>query len=330
MRVMVTGGTGFLGGHTVRALVDAGHEARLLVRSEEKLGQLIELFGLPPDIEWTSGDILDAASVARALDEAEGCVHTAAFTTLDPALMDHCLEVNGPGTKIVLDAAVAAGCDPIVHMSSISCIFPPLGDVFDADVDPVRSSEAPYSRSKAESDRYARELQAAGHPVVIVYPGGVTGPDDLGFNVMSAIMAGMLASDTLMTGATGGGGAVDVRDLATAIARLMQPGGGPRRFLAAGNMLGWDDINALMNEVTGLQRTNVRMTREEMLDAIKEEEAVDMMLGFKPGNDAPILQATGVEWRPMRETYRDMIAWLLAQGYLEPHWAPAIAAAERN
>jgi nucleoside-diphosphate-sugar epimerase len=327
MRVMVTGGTGFLGGHAVRALVDAGHEPRLLVRSQEKLGELIELFGLPPDIEWVRGDILDAASVAQALDGADACIHAAAFTTLDPALMDRCLEVNGPGTRIVLDAAVAAGCDPVLHTSSISCIFPPVGNVFDAD-DPVRSSEVPYSRSKAESDRYARELQAAGHPVVIVYPGGVTGPDDLGFNVMSAITAGLLASDTLMTGATGGGGAIDVRDLATAIARLMQPGGGPRRLLAMGHMLGWDDLNALMNEVTGLQRTNVRMTRAEMLDAIKEEEAVDLMLGFKPGNDAPILRATGMEWRPMRETYHDMIAWLLAQGYLEPRWAPAIAAAE--
>ena len=213
MRVMVTGGTGFLGGHTVRALVDAGHEPRLLVRSQEKLGELIELFELPPDIEWTQGDILDAASVAQALDGADACIHAAAFTTLDPALMDRCLEVNAPGTRIVLDAAVAAGCDPIVHTSSISCIFPPVGDVADADVDPVRSSDAPYSRSKAESDLYARELQAAGHPVVILYPGGVAGPGDLGFNVMAAVLGGMISSDTLMSAATGGGCAIDVRDL---------------------------------------------------------------------------------------------------------------------
>ena len=325
MRVMVTGGTGFLGGHTVRALVDAGHEPRLLVRSEEKLGQLIELFELPPDIEWVSGDILDAASVAQALEGADACVHAAAFTTLDPALMDRCLAINAPGTKIVLDAAVAAGCDPIVHTSSISCIFPPVGDVADADVDPVRSSDAPYSRSKAESDLYARELQAAGHPIVILYPGGVAGPDDLGLNVNAAVMGGLISSDTLMKGATGGGCAIDVRDLATAIARLMQPGGGPRRFLAQGPTLGWDDLHALIEEVTGLPRTSVLMNRDDMLAAIKEDEAVDMMLGIKPGNDAPIQQATGVVWRPMRDTYHDMFAWMIEHGYLDPMWAPAIA-----
>ena len=143
MRVMVTGGTGFLGGHVVRALVDEGHEPCLLVRSEDKVARLIEVFGLPPDLAWVPGDILDAQSVTDACADADACVHAAAFTTLDPALMDQCLTINGPGTKVVLDTAVRARCDPIIHISSISCIFPPLGPVADADVDPVRSSDAP-------------------------------------------------------------------------------------------------------------------------------------------------------------------------------------------
>ena len=154
MRVTVTGGTGFVGGHVVRALVDEGHEPCLLVRSEDKLRQLVELFDLPGSLAWVKGDILDAESVAAACAGAGGCVHAAAFTTLDPTLMDRCLETNGPGTRVVLDAAVAEGCDPIIHVSSISCIFPPVGEIADADVDPVRSSDAPYSQSKVESELY--------------------------------------------------------------------------------------------------------------------------------------------------------------------------------
>ena len=104
----------------------------------------------------------------------------------------------------------------------------------------------------------------------------------------------------------------------------MQPGGGPRRLLAQGHTVGWDTMNALLNEVTGLPRTSVLMTREQMLATINEEEAVDMMLDLKPGNDAPIQQATGVVWRPLRETYHDTFAWMIEHGYLDPKWAPAI------
>ena len=323
MRVMVTGGTGFLGGHVVRALLDEGHEPHLLVRSEAKLRRLVELFDLPAQIGHTRGDILDARSVSRSLEGADACVHAAAFTTLDPAEMDKCLEINAPGAKIVLDAAVAAGCDPVVHISSISCIFPPVGDMADAEVDQVHSSEAPYSRSKADSDLYARELQAAGHPVLILYPSGVTGPDDLDLNVLSAYLINILSSDVLMNGPSGGWSLVDVRDVALATARLMRRGLGPRRFLAQGEVVSFAEFNAALNEVTGLERAVVAMSRDDLL-AVMDEEAVDIMLELKPGNDAPLLRETGIAWRPLRDTVRDTVQWLVTTGHLDTKWAPAI------
>jgi nucleoside-diphosphate-sugar epimerase len=326
MRVMVTGGTGFVGGHIVRALVDEGHEPCMLVRSEPKLRQLVELFDLPGDIAWSPGDILDAASVASALEGADACVHAAAFTTLDPNEMDRCLEVNGPGTEIVLGAAVEARCDPIVHLSSISCIFPPIGDVADPDVDPVHSSDAPYSKSKVESELHARALQEAGHPVVIVYPGGVTGPDDLGLNVVSSYFVNILSSDVLMIGPSGGWAVIDVRDLARAVARLMRPGMGPRRFMAQGDLMTFDDFNATLNAVTGLDRSSAAMTREDLLQ-VMDEEAVDIQLEIRPANDGPLQRETGVTWRPQRDTLQDTVRWLVANRYLDEKWAPALGAA---
>jgi len=323
MRVMVTGGTGFVGGHIVRALVDEGHEPCLLVRNEPKLRQLVELFDLPGDIAWVEGNILDQASVTRALSGADACVHSAAFTTLDPNEMDKCLEVNGPGTEIVLGAAVAAGCDPIVHTSSISCIFPPVGDMADPDVDPVHSSEAPYSKSKVESELHARALQEAGHPVLIVYPGGVAGPDDLGLNVVGSYLVNILSSDVLMVGPSGGWALIDVRDIARAVARLMRPGLGPRRFLAQGDLMSFDEFNAALIEVTGLDRSVAPMTRDDLLQ-VMDEEAVDIQLDIRPGNDQPLQRETGVTWRPQLDTLRDTVSWLVASGYLDEKWAPAV------
>ena len=88
MRVMVTGGAGFSGGHITDALIASGHPPRLLVRDSEKLRRLCALFDLEPEfVEAVVGDILDPTSVADALDSGDACVHLAAFATLNPALM---------------------------------------------------------------------------------------------------------------------------------------------------------------------------------------------------------------------------------------------------
>jgi len=71
------------------------------------------------------------------------------------------------------------GLDPIVHVSSYTALLPPdpPGAVLTPD-SPVTRPGATYARSKAESDLVARRYQEQGAPVVIVYPGGVVGPDD--------------------------------------------------------------------------------------------------------------------------------------------------------
>lgn len=325
MRVMLTGGTGFLGGHVLKALVAAGHEPTALVRSEAKLEQVKGIHGLSgAAVGVVVGDILDAASVAKAMEGADACIHSAAFTTLDPAAQHKCVEVNAPGTRIVLDAAVAAGCDPIIHMSSMSCIFPPVGDLADPYIDPVHSTEAPYARSKADSEHYARELQAAGRPVTIVYPAGVTGPDDAGFNVMSMVLTGVVGAEFLMSAPSGGWSLVDVRDLATAIAAMVARGKGPRRYMAGGNTVDWAEFNRVITDVTGRERAVYPMTREQLLENL-DEEAVDIMLGLKPSNEAPLRADTGVRWRPIDETVRDTVTWLMAHGHLDRAWAPALS-----
>ena len=117
---------------------------------------------------------------------------------------------------------VAAACAPIVHVSTMSVIFPPEGDVLSAD-DPIKGGGAPYNASKAEADLHARALQDASHPVVIVYPAGCTGPDDLGTNIMETILTQVVTGPVFMTADTGGSLVVDVRDIASAIAVLVRP-----------------------------------------------------------------------------------------------------------
>lgn len=124
MRVMVTGATGFIGGHTLRALVDAGHTPVALVRNPAKLAEVESLHGLPP-VAHVTGEITDRAAVDKALVGADACIHIAAVTALKASEADAIASNNEVGGRVVLDAAVAAGCDPIIHLSTVSAIFPP-------------------------------------------------------------------------------------------------------------------------------------------------------------------------------------------------------------
>ncbi|HBQ39843.1 MAG TPA: epimerase, partial [Halieaceae bacterium] len=76
MRVMITGATGFVGYHTAQALLAAGHEVSVLVRSVDKL---LNLFGENRVHQVVRGDVTDPQQVARALDGCDAVVHSAAM-----------------------------------------------------------------------------------------------------------------------------------------------------------------------------------------------------------------------------------------------------------
>ena len=223
----------------------------------------------------------------------------------------------------MLDAALDHGCDPVVSVSSMSVIFPPTGDRLSAN-DPVHTGGAPYLASKADAELHARARQDAGAPVVTLYPAGVTGPLDLGVNVSEGIFAQTLATEYLLVADTGGCLYVDVRDLATAIVAMLVPGLGPRRYMAGGVFLTWSQYADTVDAVTGLVHTRVPSTRAELEQQI-EPEAVEIMLGIVAPDDDDLHRDLGIEWRPISETLRDTLAWMLQNGRLDPRWAPALA-----
>lgn len=325
MKVMLSGGTGFIGGHMMRALVDAGHRPRVLVRSPAKLDQMCAAHELDRSaVDVVEGDMLDAAAVAEALAGCTACIHTAAVTSLEPNATTDLSRINVGGTRIVLDAAIAAGCDPVVHMSSVSAIFPPPGPMFTAD-DPVSTSTQPYTQSKAESERYARALQAESRPVITVYPSAVNGPTDVGVNVNAAAYGMLLAMPFIMVPETGGMLIVDVRDLAAGTVALLTAGRGPRRYVVGGHFLAWPLIAELIDRITGFRRDHQVMGPEQMRQFL-DEELVEIMLRTVPADDDPFLRDSGISWRPVEETFTDTLRWTVERGILGAEWAPALTA----
>jgi nucleoside-diphosphate-sugar epimerase len=89
MRVLVTGGTGYIGSHTVAALVEGGHEVRLLVRDPRRVSAALTPLGLQAaDLDTMVGDVTDPAAVDQAVRGCEAVVHAGSvypWTAVTPA-----------------------------------------------------------------------------------------------------------------------------------------------------------------------------------------------------------------------------------------------------
>ncbi|HEY7502239.1 MAG TPA: NAD-dependent epimerase/dehydratase family protein [Vicinamibacterales bacterium] len=177
MKVLVTGATGFTGGHLARHLLDAGHEVAILVRPQSR-ARAGDLERAGADVRL--GDLTDAAAVARASRGCEVVYHIAA-TYREAAQGDAAYtRINVDGTRHVLDAAVAAGARRVVHCST--------GGVHGHIEHPPANEDAPlapgdvYQRTKLEAERVAAAFGST-HPIeiVIARPIGIYGPGDTRF-----------------------------------------------------------------------------------------------------------------------------------------------------
>lgn len=124
MRVLITGGTGFVGGWTAKAIADAGHRVRFLVRNPAGLYSSVERLGVDVS-DYVVGDITDADSVREALRGCDAVIHAAAVVATDPRQTAQMLATNSAGAHIVLGGAVELGLDPIIHVSSFTALFHP-------------------------------------------------------------------------------------------------------------------------------------------------------------------------------------------------------------
>ncbi len=327
MRVLVTGATGFVGSHAAKALQDAGHTVRALVRTPAKLETVTARVGVDlAALETVEGDIADPAAVTAAVDGCDAVVHAAAVVGTDPSSEAEIEASNFAGALNVLGAAADSGCDPIVHVSSAAALFPFTSDPVTGD-HPVGNAQMPYARSKAESEHLARRLQASGHGVVIIYPGGVFGPGDYGESTqVKPLHLWLTKPFTRSAGYTLN--VVDVRDIAAVVAASMQAGRGPKRYVMFGHHLTSDELLSVLCEVTGRDLKSVRMPKALFLawgrvgdlarrfgrDLILTSEGTEYMYNTCAGDNSFTEQDTGVGLRSAADCLTDAIAWMRDDG----------------
>ena len=175
-KIFVTGGTGFVGGHLVKALIQRGDRVRALCRasSDRRL-----LNGLP--VDWVQGDLLDPGSYAGAMDGCDSVYHCAADYRLFARDTSPMYEINVDGTVALLETCNKVGIKKIVYTSSVAALkVPDPGSVSnESDRTILKNVVGHYKRSKFLAQEAVLEFARKGTPVVLVNPSTPVGPGDL-------------------------------------------------------------------------------------------------------------------------------------------------------
>jgi dihydroflavonol-4-reductase len=320
-RVLVTGGTGFIGQHLVSALAVEGRQVRVLdVRSPTCA---------VANVEYVQGSVLDQARVNDALHDVGEVYHLAGLPGMWIPKKGDFDVVNRLGTEVVITAARRRGVDRFLHCSTESILFRPpsrRGGPGQHCLLPPEEMPGLYTRSKMLAEQFASQAAASGFPLIVGTPTMPIGPHDHNLTPPTAMLRHFLNSrvqlylDFIVN-------LVDVRDVANGLILAMQRGQIGQRYIFGGESIPLKKILQLMAGISGRRYFSIPVPGPvaEMSAAILEFVS-DHITHRPPSGTAEgvriALRATdlsidkakrelGYAPRPIEPALRDTIAYLL-------------------
>ncbi len=254
MRALVTGGTGFLGAHVVRRLVDRRHDVSVLVRPASDIGTLADLPVTP-----IVGNLTDPPSLERAVDGIDCLFHVAADYRLwvpDPKTMH---EVNVGGTACLLRAAWKAGVGRIVYTSSAATVASSADRLGTEDhFLPSEEARSTYQRTKILAEQAVWGLIREGAPITIVNPSTPIGDLDHRPTPTGRLIVDFL-NGRLPAYVNAELNWIDVADVAEGHCLATEKGQVGRRYILGHRNMMLGDFLQLLAEVSGRPAPRVKI-----------------------------------------------------------------------
>ncbi len=321
---LVTGGTGFLGSHLLRKLVNVGQPVRALYRTA--IPSQVE--DIQHKIEWVKGDVLDVSALEDAMQGVEKVYHCAGLVSFRPGEEARLMKVNVEGTANVVNLAIDTGVRKLVHVSSTAA----LGR---ARVDGVLDESSEWKESKHNSrysvSKYQGEMEvwrgmAEGLDVAIVNPGIILGAgywdDGSGMLIKNAWKEFPYYTEGI-------NGFTDVRDVAEVMFRLMESDIEGERFVLTADNWKYYDLFSEMAKQLGKKPPHIAV-KPWMAEIVWRVEAIKSKLSGKKAlvtketartaqmkvyySNEKILKALpGFSFTPLQTTIADMCRVFLEQ-----------------
>ncbi|MET0674771.1 MAG: NAD-dependent epimerase/dehydratase family protein [Bradyrhizobium sp.] len=251
-RVLVTGGSGFIGKHLVAALIAQGRQVRVL-----------DLAPPPhtlPQVEHVRGSVLDRDLVGRAMDGVDEVYHLAGLPGMWLPRKSDFHAVNCGGTEIVIETARARGVERFLHCSTESILFrasPNTAPVADDALLPD-DMPGPYTRSKMMADRVAVHAARSGYPVVIGCPTMPVGPYDHNGTPPTEMLKYFLGR-RLQMHLNFVVNLVDVRDAAEGLMLAMERGQPGHRYVLGGDSMPLGRVLEIMADISGRRVRRIQL-----------------------------------------------------------------------
>ena len=326
MVTLITGATGFVGSAIARACLRRGDTVRALVRPGSDRRNLDGL-----GVELVEGDITDPASLAQAIGGCDRLFHAAADYRLwvpDAAAM---IRTNVDGTRLVMEAALAAGVARVVYTSSIATIGL-TGDGSPANEDTPSTVDdmiGPYKRSKFLAERIVDDLvRRRGLPAVIVNPAAPVGPGDIKPTPTGALIADAVAG-RMPAYVDTGLNIVHVDDVAAGHLLAAELGAVGRRYILGGENLTLHDMLTRLAGLTGRRPPRLRLPHAVASLLARVEERRARLFGGTPRatvdgtrmarkpmffTSARAMRELGYRPRAVDDALADAAAWYCRRG----------------
>jgi len=324
---LVTGGTGFVGAHVVRALLAKGEPVRCLVRPGSRRSNLEGLA-----VEIVEGDLTDESSLGHALRRVSTLYHVAAdyrLWTKDP---DELYRANAGGTGNVLAAAAAAGVSRVVHTSSVGALGLTKDGSPADETTPVSRDEVVghYKKSKYDAERVAESWAAKGLPVVIVNPSTPVGELDVKPTPTGKLVVDFL-NRRLPAYVDTGLNLVDVRDVAEGHLLAAEKGRAGERYILGNRNMTLKEILETLSRISGLPAPRLKLPHAVPLAVAAVDTFLSPLLGREPSvslesvrmsrhrmffSAAKALRELGLPQRPVEDALARACAWFRENGYV--------------
>ena len=320
-RVLVTGGSGFIGRHLVSALVTGGRQTRVL--------DLHPPTHALPDVQYVEGSVLDPDLVDEALSGVSEVYHLAGLPGMWIPDRTNFHAVNCRGTEVVIAAARKRGIARFLHCSTESILFRASrseGAVAEDTLLTTDDMPGPYTRSKMLAEQLAMQAAASGFPLVIGSPTMPIGPHDHNHTPPTAMLRHFLSGrlqlylDFIVN-------LVDVRDAAAGLVLLMERGQVGHRYILGGESIPLKRVLGLVAAISGRRHLHIPVpgrvaeTATAMLEFIADHvtrrppsstaEGVRIALRATALSIEKAQRELGYAPRPVEPALRETIACLL-------------------
>lgn len=320
MKVLVTGGTGFIGRNLINTLLKKGYKVRALVRTPGKIKW-------PGEVEEVKGDVLIYETLPPAMEGVDGIFHLAGVISTRKKDEKFMYEINYIGSKNVFEASYQAGIKKFLYLASIFALGTGTKEKpADENVEyNLGHLKIPYFRAKRAAEMESLRYLEKGLPIIYVYPTFCLGPGDE--YISSSRLVVDFLKGKIPVVPPGGFNAIDVRDTASGLILGYEKGKIGEKYLIGGTNISYRDFLKKMSEITGKKAPSISLPpwlvkiTGILLDPIMKNPPVDYGTGLMAGyywyyDDSKARRELGHTSRPLKETLKDAIDWFIRKGYI--------------